>query len=54
MASIPFIDLQAQRKRLGASLSRAIEAAVEGGQWIMGPQVRELEEKQRRQGRRAA
>ncbi len=45
MASIPFIDLQAQRKRLGASLTRAIEAAVEGGQWIMGPQVRELEEK---------
>ena len=39
MASIPFIDLQAQSKRLGASLSRAIEAAVEGGQWIMrGPQ----------------
>src|SRR5579864_404194 len=45
MASIPFIDLQAQRKRLGAPLMRAIEAAVEGGQWIMGPQVRELEEK---------
>jgi dTDP-4-amino-4,6-dideoxygalactose transaminase len=45
MTSIAFIDLQAQRKRLGASLNRAIEAAVEGGQWIMGPQVRELEEK---------
>ena len=45
MPSIPFIDLQAQRKRLGASLSRAIETAVEGGQWIMGPQVRELEER---------
>ena len=45
MPSIPFIDLQAQRKRLGPSLTRAIEAAVEGGQWIMGPQVRELEEK---------
>ncbi len=44
MASIPFIDLQAQRKRLGASLERAIAAAVEGGQWIMGPQVRALEE----------
>jgi dTDP-4-amino-4,6-dideoxygalactose transaminase len=45
MTSIPFIDLQAQRRRLGASLTRAIEAAVEGGQWIMGPQVRALEEK---------
>ena len=44
MPSIPFIDLQAQRKRLGASLERAITEAVEGGQWIMGPQVRALEE----------
>src|SRR5580700_1358620 len=43
--TIPFIDLQAQRRRLGATLSRAIEAAVEGGQWVMGPQVKELEEK---------
>ena len=44
MSTIPFIDLQAQRLRLGASLSLAIEAAVEGGQWVMGPQVRALEE----------
>jgi dTDP-4-amino-4,6-dideoxygalactose transaminase len=44
MPSIPFIDLQAQRRRLGAPLERAISAAVEGGQWIMGPQVRALEE----------
>ena len=44
MPSIPFIDLQAQRHRLGAPLERAIAAAVEGGQWIMGPQVRALEE----------
>ncbi len=41
--AIPFIDLQAQRKRLGASLERAIAEAVEGGQWILGPQVAELE-----------
>src|SRR5882762_2227752 len=40
---IPFIDLQAQRKRLGASLTRAIAEAVEGGQWILGPQVAVLE-----------
>src|ERR1700733_9291637 len=44
MPSIPFIDLQAQRRRLGVPLERAIAAAVEGGQWIMGPQVRALEE----------
>ncbi len=44
MTAIPFIDLQAQRRRLGPPLERAIAAAVEGGQWIMGPQVRALEE----------
>ncbi|MGZ5935614.1 MAG: DegT/DnrJ/EryC1/StrS family aminotransferase [Rhizomicrobium sp.] len=44
-AAIPFIDLQAQRRRLGEPLNRAIQAAVEGGQWVMGPQVAELEEK---------
>ncbi len=43
-APIPFIDLQAQRKRLGTSLDRAISAAVEGGQWILGPQVSQFEE----------
>jgi len=42
--AIPFIDLQAQRHRLGEPLNRAIRAAVEDGQWIMGPQVAELEE----------
>lgn len=45
MRSIPFIDLQAQRKRLGPQLMQAVEKAVEGGQWVLGPQVRELEEK---------
>jgi len=43
-ASIPFIDLQAQRRRLGARLTQAIGEAVEGGQWILGPQVARLEE----------
>ena len=41
--TIPFIDLQAQRRRLGEPLNKAIAAAVEGGQWILGPQVTELE-----------
>lgn len=40
---IPFIDLQAQRRRLGSSLERAINAAVTGGQWILGPEVQALE-----------
>jgi dTDP-4-amino-4,6-dideoxygalactose transaminase len=41
--AIPFIDLQAQRRRLGSSLDQAILDAVHGGQWILGPQVKELE-----------
>jgi dTDP-4-amino-4,6-dideoxygalactose transaminase len=45
IAAIPFIDLQAQRRRLGEPLNQAILAAVASGQWVMGPQVRELEEK---------
>ena len=40
---IQFIDLQAQRRRLGAPLEAAIKAAIEGGQWILGPQVSQLE-----------
>ena len=41
---IPFIDLQAQRARLGEPLNRAIADAVAGGAWILGPQVSALEE----------
>jgi dTDP-4-amino-4,6-dideoxygalactose transaminase len=40
---IAFIDLQAQRRRLGEPLNTAIQAAVEGGQWILGPQVAQFE-----------
>jgi dTDP-4-amino-4,6-dideoxygalactose transaminase len=40
---IAFIDLQAQRRRLGEPLAKAIQAAVEGGQWILGPQVAQFE-----------
>jgi len=40
---IPLIDLQAQRVALGSALDRAIADAVAGGQWILGPQVAELE-----------
>jgi len=42
-APIAFIDLQAQRRRLGEMLNRVILEAVEGGQWIMGPQVVQFE-----------
>jgi len=40
---IAFIDLQAQRRRLGAPLEKAVLEAVQGGQWILGPQVARLE-----------
>ncbi len=43
MPPIAFIDLQAQRRHLGEPLTKAILDAVEGGQWVMGPQVGELE-----------
>ena len=42
---IPFIDLQAQRRRLSPGLDEAIQKAVHGGQWILGPQVQELEKR---------
>lgn len=41
--SIQFIDLQAQRRRIGEAMTRAVMDAVEGGQWVMGPQVRQFE-----------
>lgn len=42
--SIPFIDLQAQRRRIAAEIDHAVAAVVEGGQYVLGPQVRALEE----------
>ena len=41
--SIPFIDLQAQRRRIGQPMTDAILAAVESGAWVMGPPVRQFE-----------
>src|SRR5258707_5830068 len=40
---IPFIDLDAQRRRLGSRIDQAIARVVDSGQFIMGPQVRALE-----------
>jgi dTDP-4-amino-4,6-dideoxygalactose transaminase len=44
-AVIEFIDLKAQRQRIGASMEQAIMRAVEAGQYILGPQVAEFEAK---------
>jgi dTDP-4-amino-4,6-dideoxygalactose transaminase len=40
---IPFIDLTAQRRRLGARIDAAIARVVDHCQFILGPEVRELE-----------
>jgi dTDP-4-amino-4,6-dideoxygalactose transaminase len=41
--SIPFIDLQAQRRRLGDALEQGMRRVLAHGQFIMGPEVAELE-----------
>ena len=42
-ASLPFIDLGAQRKRLGPAIDAAILRVVDHGAYILGPEVAELE-----------
>jgi UDP-2-acetamido-2-deoxy-ribo-hexuluronate aminotransferase len=42
-APIAFIDLGAQRRRLGAKIDAAIMKVVNSGAFIMGPEVREFE-----------
>lgn len=41
--ALPFIDLQAQRHRLGAALEEAILKVTRSGAYILGPEVFELE-----------
>jgi len=43
--SIPFIDLKAQRARIGTRMEEAIGRVLDHGGYIMGPEVRELEAK---------
>ena len=42
--NIPFIDLQAQRARIADEIDQAVLNAVHDGKYIMGPQVKQLEE----------
>jgi dTDP-4-amino-4,6-dideoxygalactose transaminase len=44
-ATLEFIDLQAQRRRLGDGVEKAIARVLEHGKFIMGPEVFELEER---------
>ena len=41
--SLPFIDLQAQRKRIETEVNAAILSVVESGRYVLGPEVTELE-----------
>ena len=43
--AIPFIDLKSQYRSLEASIKNRINKVLEHGQYIMGPEVAELEEK---------
>jgi dTDP-4-amino-4,6-dideoxygalactose transaminase len=42
-APIPFIDIAAQRRRLGTSIDEAVAKVLAHCQFIMGPEVRQLE-----------
>jgi UDP-2-acetamido-2-deoxy-ribo-hexuluronate aminotransferase len=43
--SIPFIDLKSQYQSLKPQIQARIDAVLEHGQYIMGPEVKELEDK---------
>ncbi|MCC6946688.1 MAG: DegT/DnrJ/EryC1/StrS family aminotransferase [Bradyrhizobiaceae bacterium] len=45
LAPVPFIDLAAQRRRLGKSVDEAVARVLAHCQFILGPEVRELEER---------
>ena len=42
---IPFIDLERQQQRIYATLMERIQKVLAHGQYIMGPEIRELEER---------
>ena len=41
--ALPFIDVAAQRRRLGSAIDTAIARVLDHGQFILGPEVRMLE-----------
>jgi dTDP-4-amino-4,6-dideoxygalactose transaminase len=42
---VPLIDLRAQRRRLGNRIDNALAAVLDHGQFILGPEVTQLEER---------
>jgi UDP-2-acetamido-2-deoxy-ribo-hexuluronate aminotransferase len=45
VSPIPFLDLKAQQSRIGPALRARLDAVLAHGQYILGPEVAELEEK---------
>lgn len=45
MSDIPFIDLKAQYRAIKPHIQSRIDAVLEHGQYILGPEVKELEER---------
>ncbi len=45
MSELPFIDLKAQYRAIRPQVQARIDAVLEHGQYILGPEVRELEER---------
>lgn len=43
MSAIPFIDLQAQRARIGAAIDAGLLRVAAHGQYILGPEIKTLE-----------
>ena len=41
--SIPFVDLAAQQRRIGSRIQERMSRVLEHGQYIMGPEIKELE-----------
>ena len=42
---IPFIDLKIQQKRIRSKVEKSIKKVLDHGQYILGPEVKELEKK---------
>src|SRR5688500_18795256 len=40
---IPMLDLKAQHEKIGAEVEAAVKSVLESQQFILGPEVRELE-----------
>jgi len=42
-APMPFVDLQAQKRRLNGQIEAAVQRVIDHGQYVLGPEVGELE-----------